>query len=57
MRVPHHWSKKGQRYRLEGVQYKDGRVSMMSRPALNKTEKDNVETQEAQVVAEKVYAA
>ena len=47
MQISRHWRMKAQRYRLEGVRYQNGEVSLQNRPTVgqdeNKTERENID--------------
>jgi hypothetical protein len=50
MQISRHWRLNSKRYRLEGVRYENGDVSLQQRPTVIST--DNTETQMAEVVVE-----
>jgi hypothetical protein len=49
MQISRHWRIKPQRYRLEGVRYENGEISLQSRPA-PQTEARKSQTKELQPV-------
>ena len=47
MQISRHWRMNAQRYRLEGVRYEDGTVSLQSRPVnITTEEKDELDSEE-----------
>ncbi len=52
MQISRHWRVKPQRYRLEGVRYENGDISLQNRPAPQVVyqRRTDLETQEAQAV-------
>lgn len=46
MQISRHWRLNAQRYRLEGVRYEDGSVSLQNRP--NAIQEDDKKTAESQ---------
>lgn len=47
MQISRHWRLNAQRYRLEGVRYEDGTVSLQSRPiSVSSDEKDETDSEE-----------
>ena len=54
MQISRHWRMNAQRYRLEGVRYQNGKVSLQNRPTVQseKTEREEIkEHQEEQMLA------
>jgi hypothetical protein len=51
MQISRHWRIKPLRYRLEGVRYENGEVSLQTRPALPADAQRKPQPKDAQVVA------
>ena len=57
MQISRHWRIKPQRYRLEGVRYQNGDISLQNRPAPQvELRKSELDTQETPVVRQPVNA-
>lgn len=57
MQISRHWRLNSQRYRLEGVRYEDGSVSLQKRPIPVNNQSDNqIETQPANEIQTEAIA-
>jgi len=56
MQISRHWRIKSQRYRLEGLRYENGEISLQTRPAPAHDEPHKRETHVTQVVAQPIPA-
>lgn len=56
MQISRHWRIKPQRYRLEGIRYQNGDISLQNRPApqVEYQRKSTLDTQEIQVAPQPV---
>jgi hypothetical protein len=50
MQISRHWRLNSKRYRLEGVRYEDGAVSLQERPVTRERQISSEETSEAEIV-------
>jgi len=56
MQISRHWRMNSQRYRLEGVRYENGQVSLQNRPTTATTESQRQEEHQARSAQELVRA-
>lgn len=52
MQISRHWRLNSQRYRLQGVRYQNGEVSLQARPAPQPTDDNRATREEPKVKAE-----
>lgn len=57
MQISRHWRMNSQRYRLQGVRYQNGEVSLQCRTCPPSTEAPRTQEREQQPVAERVLVA
>ncbi|MCC6613071.1 MAG: hypothetical protein IT320_06300 [Anaerolineae bacterium] len=54
MQISRHWRIKPQRYRLEGLRYENGEISLQTRPAPSHDEPNKREMRSPQAVAQPI---
>jgi hypothetical protein len=57
MQISRHWRLKSQRYRLEGVRYANGEVSLQARPMPLHDKRQNNDERSSYLVEENIVAA